>query len=67
MALFRPEISNFLGNNAAITSKIPDSWTKNHSFLAQTAKSKQLHINGTFGINVGWYIRLILGKKRTAP
>jgi hypothetical protein len=42
MALFRPEISNFFGNSAAIPSKIPDFRTKNHSFLAQTEKSKQL-------------------------
>jgi hypothetical protein len=45
MSLFCPKISNFLSNNAAITSKIPDFWTKNHSFLAQTEKSKQLHYN----------------------
>jgi hypothetical protein len=43
MVLFRPETSNFLGNSPAITSKIPDFWTKNPSFLSQTEKSKQLH------------------------
>jgi hypothetical protein len=42
MALFRPGISNFFGNSDAIPSKIPDFRTKNHSFLAQTEKSKQL-------------------------
>jgi hypothetical protein len=39
----RLEISNFLSNSAAIPSKIPGFWTKNHSFLAQTGKSQQLH------------------------
>jgi hypothetical protein len=42
MALFRPEFSNFLSSSDTITSKIPKFWTKNHSFLAQTGKSKQL-------------------------
>jgi hypothetical protein len=48
MALFRPEISNFLGPDLgrgdAIPSEIPDFRKKNYSFLSQIGKSQQLHL-----------------------